>query len=460
MKIFPILNYIDKHINNESKKFWMVLYFILTFIYFNAVIFFICMPFFAKSSSNYIYIILFGLFAFLTLDYFMYLSESLRKNKKFLESIKEGHRNYFFILIYISFGYLFLDCITILVFNIFFNNLLGWIIILNICFICIFAFIWLLYLCLTWYSKGTRKLCGSLLFKIILFIVGLMFFIYIVKPEKDNAIMLFVMACVLFVVIGLKTIYKILEIDSEKSWVDKILTGLFTVCLFAFVIFSLEILPLTTETKDRIATISGSIVGGALTLLGVLYTINKNKKQQEQEKRDKFKPYFVCKMSGEPRENLPVIDLSDIKSRHFIKEKDLNEKSVENNLIFRINYFSLLNTDESNFIIEDILIDGNSLDKSVTFSFIVPKNAEDFFYSSAYYISKEMPEVIFKIKDLLNEIYYYKLIFRDVVQNLKITKRKNSNGKKLIEGQIHNLKCMNIVEISKEETLKFENQNK
>lgn len=189
-----------------------------------------------------------------------------------------------------------------------------------------------------------------------------------------------------------------------------IITTIFTLPVY------LNWIGLQGKVMDYFITIYSCLIGGIVTLCGVAWTIKNQEKIREEEKiklqkkdRLKYKPYF----NGNADKFLTV----DAK-RHFIlqhaamynKDKLSTIKLNENDKIFYIYPIRFLNSDNSNFIIKKITLNGTECERK---NFLINKN-ETFDLQALHFIvskGESIPEIKIFIKDFLENEYMYKINF-------------------------------------------------
>ena len=144
--------------------------------------------------------------------------------------------------------------------------------------------------------------------------------------------------------------------------------------------------------KDIIIPIIASVIGGLFTVWGVYLTIKYEKRKDKEEKVLSHKPIIYRLDPMQQYEYKDVVDFS---------LKDYNYEGKEK--IWGI----IKNTDNAIFLIEGVSVNGK-LYKSV-YGNVVDKNQIFNLYVYATEVVNESDEVIFIVKDIMNNIYKYKL---------------------------------------------------
>ncbi len=144
--------------------------------------------------------------------------------------------------------------------------------------------------------------------------------------------------------------------------------------------------------KDIIIPIIASVIGGLFTVWGVYLTIKYEKEKEKEEKILSHKP-LICRL--DPMQQYDAKDTVDFRLEDY--------NSEENGKIFGV----IKNTDNAILLIEGVSVNGK-LYKSV-YGNVVDKNQ---IFNLYVYVSEkinESDEVLFIIKDIMDNIYKYKL---------------------------------------------------
>lgn len=180
-------------------------------------------------------------------------------------------------------------------------------------------------------------------------------------------------------------------------------------------VYLIYIIP-NPELQNIIIPIVSAVYGGLLTLVGVAWTIKnqENIRKEEQVKlqekeRLKYKPYF----NGNADKFLTV----DVKRRFILQNANIHKhdeleklKLDKNDKIFYIYPIRFSNSDNSNFIINKITLNGVACERK---NFLVNKN-EIFDLQALHFIvskGENIPEIKMFIQDFLENEYIYKINF-------------------------------------------------
>ncbi len=155
-----------------------------------------------------------------------------------------------------------------------------------------------------------------------------------------------------------------------------------------------------------IMPIVSALIGGGLTLIGVLITIKSENKKRKEEIRIANKPLFYVIDPHQDYDYKNAVDFA-------FYQNDSKKNEGFFTLIFK-------NTDKAILILDYIEINGikyyskygNVVDKSVVFNIYI--------YADKNTFKKSNNEIIFSIKDSLNNNYKYNLEYTD--ENGKIIK--------------------------------------
>ncbi len=178
--------------------------------------------------------------------------------------------------------------------------------------------------------------------------------------------------------------------------------------LFIFIsIFTLNHIQ-DANLRSLILTIYSAIVGGGLTVVGVVITILHQDKERKKQDILMFKPYFnlITDIGMMPNFADGYYLATAINS---LDRKDLNKVELgSNETIFYLHPIKFINSDHSNFIIEKVTINGNDVRP---FDKLIQKNASFDIIGFEYLIDKRehLPEIFIHIKDVLENKYIAKI---------------------------------------------------
>lgn len=183
-----------------------------------------------------------------------------------------------------------------------------------------------------------------------------------------------------------------------------------------------------------ITTIVAAVLGGALTLVGVAWTIKKSDKDKREEELQKAKPLFSL---------LSAIDFDTVQK--FEVKKDFTEIDVKLNNVTEINYpkvvfwGAFLNSDCSNFTIEEIYIGRGKTVRPYSQNAII-KNQKFLLVMQSFLWNTQI-EFIIILQDTFNRLFYYKLgIVDECVPNIPEKIMKIINFTEISENEFEEIK--------------------
>ena len=181
--------------------------------------------------------------------------------------------------------------------------------------------------------------------------------------------------------------------------------------VFVFIsIFILYNIP-NSNLQNVIISVYSAVVGGGLTLIGVIITIKKQEKVDREQDKLRYYPYFNIYMNMCKKidfENCYLIDTA-VKE---IKEEDICKTTIKNNaMIYQIDTLIFQNSGHSNFVIDKITINDKPLYKKQK---LVLKNEKFDIANTNYFISEKdkLPEIKLYISDMLKNNYLFKIDFQ------------------------------------------------
>ena len=145
--------------------------------------------------------------------------------------------------------------------------------------------------------------------------------------------------------------------------------------------------------KDVIIPILASIVGGLFTFIGVYMTIQHEKKKEQEERKLQNKPLFY---RLDPRQEYEYKEAVDF----YLGVGNFDNKAGQI-------YGVIKNTDNAILVIEGVSVNGK-IYKSL-FGNVVDKNQIFNLFVNVSNSLNDNDEVIFKIKDIMNNQYDYKV---------------------------------------------------
>lgn len=150
-----------------------------------------------------------------------------------------------------------------------------------------------------------------------------------------------------------------------------------------------------------------AFIGGAVTFWGVKITINYEKECRVEDKKRFFKPFFI---------SLNKYD-NEVKGR--TAKIDFEVKDNQEGMYSLINGY-IKNFDFSHFIIEKIVI--NKTSYYPVMNYVIEKNA--IVEIEVFGDKKNIENAILYTRDILDNLYLYKLVFEEDTENpIKIIKK-------------------------------------
>ena len=318
--------------------------------------------------------------------------------------------------------------------------------------------IWLIRLLVT--KKAFKEEKISLSFNIILLFVLINSILYIYQIKWLAILFLSIICLILFMML-----MKILFISDIK--LDKLykiggftIIVLLEICLIAFVIYLLFWNP-NTEDQSLFNSVMGvyaGLLGGLLTLVGVSWTIKNQEKIRREEKledekkeRLKYKPYFSACTGSCLKHNLQkekIYAFGNKADYGYIQRsgKNIVKTYKEKDVVYYIEPIAFTNSDQSNFIINQIFLDEY---KSFNKNILIGKN--DKFYIDGVYIIKKIsiqPKIAIEISDILGNKYKYNLCFDEQIFEEKFYDLDNLVDKKddtkFLNLQVRHLRVIGI----------------
>lgn len=248
-----------------------------------------------------------------------------------------------------------------------------------------------------------------------------------------------------------KTNNKIFIRLKKYGLIQDLILGL---ALTAYLIF---IIP-NKILQTIILAIVAAVYGGLFTLCGVVFEIRNQEKVRKEEKVEKdnekkmeYKPFFTgFTIIGlkDKSDDIRYYDLSNKEDSHIIaKQEDLFDK-VEVKKICRLFGLTFENSDQSNFVIEKISVDGV---ESFNRDCIVRKNGR-FFICDCFILTDEerLPEVKIYTRDILKNRYIYKLDFKIRICEYEFDNGKYGMGRQVKKTDVVEMFIKEIIELSNE----------
>lgn len=189
-------------------------------------------------------------------------------------------------------------------------------------------------------------------------------------------------------------------------------------CILDFIVFIFISVILLYNISDNVLqniliTIYSAVVGGSLTLIGVLISIKNQEKIRQEDQKLLYKPNFTFKT---------IDDLENVEHNVYMQEIEKSvlangkkdKKLLPNERYYHLKNFELINTDHANFVIEKFEVNNkNMLDNLV----LIKKQERVIFNGNVLLINNDETIPNFKIylKDFLENHYICNLSF-DIIE--------------------------------------------
>ena len=224
-------------------------------------------------------------------------------------------------------------------------------------------------------------------------------------------------------------------LSAKKNIINLIGFILDTLSFLTLMIYLIYKIPTQFENLQTIiTTIVAAVLGGALTLVGVAWTIKKSDKDKREEELQKAKPLFSL---------LSAIDFDT--AQKFEVKKDFTEIDVKLNNVTEINYpkvifwGAFLNSDCSNFTIEEIYIGRGKTVRPYSQNAII-KNQKFLLVMQSCLWNTQIDFIII-LQDTFSRLFYYKLgIVDECVPNISEKIMKIINFTEISENEFEEIK--------------------
>lgn len=238
---------------------------------------------------------------------------------------------------------------------------------------------------------------------------------------------------------------------SDVTKKNKSLNALFAIALFVgcIILSTILILNLPYDEKviGNIVTVFAGVVGGVLTLVGVLMEIRHQERVRKEDKLEEYKPWFTAYTDwvGEDIKTNTVKCYMFSRNENenlYIHENHAINKLSKSGVLYEIPHIIFKNTDQSNFIIKKITINGcESYQKNN-----IIRKSDDFYLYNLLIIDDDgsIPEVLIHTVDILKNKYVFKVVFEESVKD-KVFKNKSQTEEKTVK--YVTLKVVNIEEV-------------
>ena len=326
----------------------------------------------------------------------------LLKNKKLSKAINIAGKIFSLLLTYFVFTIIFLKSnyfVKIYFYDIIIYCLLG---LLVFC---------IILLCISMFLDESKKFThGILNFGIL--VVGCIFISLFLKTDA-----------LLYLLLGLPIIvidaflYAILEsllpYQMQQNIFRKLNMSLLAILIIILGGIAIYSLGLDKEVVDNIFVVYGAIIGGSLTLFGVLFSIKHQEKTRQDERHLQFKPHFRLisqndYSSFKQAASQAVYLINFEETYNKIINMVSNEKTPERYKRVEFANFVLDNSDFSSFYLKELIVNN----QSTQLGYFV-KKSESAIFSTTYIDFPEDEEIALYliVEDLEKRIYKYKVFF-------------------------------------------------
>lgn len=206
---------------------------------------------------------------------------------------------------------------------------------------------------------------------------------------------------------------------------------------------------------DTFVTVYSCVIGGLLTLGGVAWTIKKQEEERQEEveekKREekiKNKPWFTAYSDFSDME----IDFASVmcyrpdiyeNNKLYFDDKKIYSNLTVNSTVYFVPSTILKNTDQSNFIIEKVIVNEVELFQKNN----IIKKSSDFYIGKFFCIKDDfmLPEIYIHTTDVLSNKYVFKVVLEEESRINKTYKKGKTSEKK--EVCFIKLRVVNVREI-------------
>lgn len=190
--------------------------------------------------------------------------------------------------------------------------------------------------------------------------------------------------------------------------------------------------------------IYSSVIGGIIALVGVSWTIKVGNKNREEEEKLKYKPLFTAYSDPfcetEETTNINFYGFYNLDKSGIFTTDNLYGNVKKEDVLYHIPYIIFKNTDNSNFKIKKISLNGvDSYQQNV----VIGKNKV--FYINRLFVLNTYPEVLICTEDVLKKEHTFKVVFRNALEEKKIFENTSKTRKKTIK--YITLHVLNIEEV-------------
>ena len=209
-------------------------------------------------------------------------------------------------------------------------------------------------------------------------------------------------------------------ISFKKNIVSTVSFIIDVICLLTLIVYLIYLIPNDENLQDIVLAIIAAVVGGALALAGVAWTIKDGNKQRQEElqrvenerkeeERKKYRP-FVNVYAGNNLQGLPSTE--PIRVTDWLKNTDKisNVWSEKLNIANNIRDCCFANTDFSNFYVWGIKID-DAMTSFKSYRYIRKNLYFQLIFTDSIYTEKPIERLSLILEDMLGGLYELKLDF-------------------------------------------------
>ncbi len=209
-------------------------------------------------------------------------------------------------------------------------------------------------------------------------------------------------------------------ISFKKNIVSTVAFIIDVICLLTLIVYLIYLIPNDENLQDIVLAIIAAVVGGALALAGVAWTIKDGNKQRQEElqrvenerkeeERKKYRP-FVNVYAGYNLQGLPSTE--PIRVTDWLKNTDKisNVWSEKLNIANNIRDCCFANTDFSNFYVWGIKID-DAMTSFKSYRYIRKNLYFQLIFTDSIYTEKPIERLSLILEDMLGGLYELKLDF-------------------------------------------------
>lgn len=195
---------------------------------------------------------------------------------------------------------------------------------------------------------------------------------------------------------------------------------------------------------EEFIQIYSSVIGGIIALVGVSWTIKVGNRNREEEEKLKYKPLFTAYSDPfcetEETTNINFYGFYNLDKSGIFTTDNLYDIVKKEDVLYHIPYIIFKNTDNSNFKIKKISLNGvDAYQQNV----VIEKNKV--FYINRLIVLNTYPEILIYTEDVLKKEHTFKVVFRNASEDKKIFENTRKTRKKTIK--YITLHVLNIEEV-------------